>query len=385
VGAQTNEDTSRLEFDLTFALFVPLASIEGYGTPDTQDLTGRLLLLCDQIQDPNATSAALAATGVVYAGRGECLATEEVASRLILMGRSTGNDAFLMNGHMLSVIAYHHMGRFGEAEKHGGAIMALDERGRDSERRMAVFDPVVVALSELSRNAWIMGCLRRAPQYAARAVDVGRRVRDPDALAFAWLFDGFMHACQQNWMACLKSLENGIAVASEGDSAQTLAWNRCGHGWVTAQLGRLDEGLEELLEAIESSKRIWGQVCMSQLSTMTAEVLLLKDDIDGAQAWLSQGLELSNQHSEHFFDAELHRLSAVCLLKRRQREAARAHLQSALDIARSQEAAIFELRAGLVLAEHDLPDWRSVLTSVLARFPEPEPWPEVLESNRILQ
>jgi tetratricopeptide (TPR) repeat protein len=114
-------------------------------------------------------------------------------------------------------------------------------------------------------------------------------------------------------------------------------------------------------------------------------VLLLKDDIDDAQAWLSQGLELSNRHSEHFFDAELHRLSAVCLLKRRQRDAARAHLQSALHIARSQEAAIFELRAGLVLAEHDLADWRSVLVSVLARFPEPEPWPEVLESKRLLQ
>ena len=384
-GPQTNGDTSRLEFDLTFALFVPLASVGGYGSPDTQALADRLLQLCDKIQDTNATSAALAATGVVYAGRGECLATEEVASRLISIGRSTNNDVFLMNGHMLSVIAFHHMGRFSEADKHGSAIMLLDERGRDSERRIAVLDPVVVALSELSRNAWIMGCLKRAPQYAERAVEVGRRVRDPDALAFAWLFDGFMHGCRQNWMMCLKSLENGIAVASEGDSAQTLAWNRCGRGWVTAHLGRVDEGLEELVAAIESSKRIWGQVCMSQLSTMAAQVLLLKDDIEGAQTWLSKGFEISERHAEHFFDAELHRLSAVCLLKRRQRDAARVHIQTALDIARSQEAAIFELRAGLVLAEYDLADWRRVLTSVLGRFPEPEPWPEVLEAKHSLQ
>jgi DNA-binding winged helix-turn-helix (wHTH) protein/tetratricopeptide (TPR) repeat protein len=384
-GAQTNEDTSRLEFDLTFALFVPLASVEGYGTPEGQNLTRRLLQLCDNIQDADATSAALAATGVVYAGRGECLATEEVASRLISIGRSTGNDVFLMNGHMLAVIAYHHMGRFSEAEKHGTAIMALDERSRDSERRMAVFDPVVMALSELSRNAWIMGHLKRAPQYAARAVDVGRRVRDPDSLAFAWLFDGGIHAYRQDWTACLASVENGISVASEGDSVQTLAWNRCVRGWAIAHLGRLDDGLEELLAGIESSKRSWGQVCMSQLSTMAADVHLLKDDIDGAQAWLSQGLEISNRHSENFFDAELHRLSAVCLLKRRRRDAARGHLQTALDIARSQEAATFELRVGLTLAEHDFPDWRRVLTSVLARFPEPEPWPEVLESKRLLQ
>jgi tetratricopeptide (TPR) repeat protein len=286
---------------------------------------------------------------------------------------------------MLAVIACHHIGRFREAQEHGDAAIALDEQGGHAERRMAVLDPVVVALSELSRNAWIMGYLKRAPQYSARAVEVGRRVRDPDSLAFAWLFDGFIHACRHDWTMSLSSVEKGFSVASEGDSAQTLAWNRCGRGWAIAHLGRLDEGLEELVAAIESSKRIWGEICISQLSTMVADVHLLRDDIDGAQAWLSHGLEVADRRSEHFFDAELHRLSAVCLLKRRQRDAARIHLQSAVDIARSQEAATFELRAGLTLAEHDFNDWRSVLTSALTRFPEPEPWPEIMEARRLIQ
>jgi DNA-binding winged helix-turn-helix (wHTH) protein/tetratricopeptide (TPR) repeat protein len=385
IAGAKSRDAARLEFDLTFALFVPLATVAGYGTPDTEKLTRRLLQLCDKIQDANATSAALAASGVVSAGRGECLATVEIASRLIALGQSTANEVFLMNGHMLAVIAIHHMGRFHEAQKHIDAAIALDERGHHSERRMAILDPIVVTLSESSRNAWTMGYLKRAPEYAARGIEVARRVRDPDSLAFAWLFDGFMHACRQNWTACLTSVENGIAIASEVDSAQTLAWNRCGRGWALAHLGRLDEGFEELMAGIESSKRIWGQICLSQLSVFAADVLLLRDDIDGAQAWVSQGLEVANRHSEHFVDAELHRLSAICLLQRQQRDAAGAELKRAVDIARSQDAATFELRAALTLAEHDFADWQNVLKSVLARFPEPEPWPEVLEARRLVQ
>jgi hypothetical protein len=43
----------------------------------------------------------------------------------------------------------------------------------------------------------------------------------------------------------------------------------------------------------------------------------------------------------------------------------------------SAAIATFELRAALTLAEHDLDGWRDVLSSALARFPEPEPWPEI--------
>ena len=128
-----------------------------------------------------------------------------------------------------------------------------------------------------------------------------------------------------------------------------------------------------------------GQVGFPQQSVMMAEVLLLKGDVDSAQQWLAQALELSNRQFDRYFDAELHRLSAVCLLGKGQREAALTRLGNALDVASSQDAATFELRAALTLAEHDLGDWRDVLSSALARFPEPEPWPEIEDAQRFLR
>jgi hypothetical protein len=43
----------------------------------------------------------------------------------------------------------------------------------------------------------------------------------------------------------------------------------------------------------------------------------------------------------------------------------------------------FELRAALTLAGLDPANGRDALCAALARFPEPEPWPEVRAAQRI--
>jgi DNA-binding winged helix-turn-helix (wHTH) protein/predicted ATPase len=383
---ETNEDLGRLEVDLTFALFMPLASIQGYGSPEIESLLQRLLQLCEGIRDSGVTAAALSATWVVRMVRGECVAAKDAGSRMISLARSAGDDVLLMNGHSQVEIACHHMGEFREAQQHADAAIALDPIGHHSERRLlSILDPVVAALAESSRNLWIMGYLRRAPVHCERAVELARRIGHPDSLAFAWLFHGWNHGFRRDWATCLKSVDAGMSVASEGDSVQTLAWNRCVRGWALAHIGRVNEGLEELTTGIECSRRIMGQVAIPQFSVMMAEILLLQDDVDGALRWLSQALELSNRQFDRYFDAELHRLSAVCLLKKGERETAHDRLNNALDVAQSQHAATFELRAALTLAEHGLEGWRSLLASGLARYPECEPWPEVKVAQRLVQ
>jgi predicted ATPase len=296
------------------------------------------------------------------------------------------DDILLLNGHSQVEIACHHMGEFREAQEHADAAIALEEAGRYPERSLlSVLDPAVAAFAESSRNLMIMGYLKRAREHCERAVEIGRRIGHPDSLAFAWFFHGVNRGFRCDWKASLESANTGISVASEGDSVQTLAWNRCVRGWAQAHLGRANEGLEDLTKAIESSKRIMGQVGFPQQIVMVTEVLLLKGDIESVMQWIAEALELSNRQFDRYFDAELHRLSAVCLLRKGQREAASTRLHSALDVAHAQEAATFELRAALTLAEHDLDGWRDILSSALARIPEPEPWPEIEEAQRLLR
>ena len=91
-----------------------------------------------------------------------------------------------------------------------------------------------------------------------------------------------------------------------------------------------------------------------------------------------------NAHSDRYFAAEVHRLSAVCRLMRGATGEAVELLQTALDVARSQGAKMFELRAALALAAHDPEKAREVVAAVLVSLPESEPWPDIVRATGLL-
>jgi predicted ATPase len=70
---------------------------------------------------------------------------------------------------------------------------------------------------------------------------------------------------------------------------------------------------------------------------------------DGLQA-LTEAHILIEQHEERYWEAEIHRLRGVLLLRQAPPAEAEAWLQRALDIARRQEAKSLELRAAMSLA-----------------------------------
>jgi predicted ATPase len=193
-----------------------------------------------------------------------------------------------------------------------------------------------------------------------------------------------MRGYRGDWRACIASTENGIGIARESGSVQTLAWNRCIRGWALAHLGEFERGQSELSEGIEASKAILGQVALPQFFTMMAEVLLVGKQPAEAEAWLMRAIEFDTLHDDRYFAAEVRRLLAVCLTTRGDTEGARGYLHTALEISRSQGAALFELRAALTLAEHDVHVARAALRSIMASFPEPEPCSEVNAAQRIL-
>ena len=363
---------------------MPLASLQGYGSPEVAELTRRVVELAEAVGDRAAAAAAFGATWIVCMVRGECLAAKEAGTRLASIARDAQNDVLLMNAHMHTQIACHHLGEFQQAQECTAAVLPLAPRASHAERCISILDPIVASLAESSRNRWITGYLTRSLADCDAAVALGRELRHPDSLAFAWVFHAWLHGYRGDWTACLASADTGIAIASESGSVQTLAWNRCVRGWALAHVGEFETGRSELSAGIDASKAIMGHIALPQFMAMMAEVLLLGNQPAAAETWLMRAIDFENSHDDRYFVAEVHRLSAVCLAARGETQGARAHLHKALDVARSQGATLFELRAAVTLAEHDVPEAREALRSVLARFPEPEPWSEVNAAQRIL-
>jgi predicted ATPase len=231
------------------------------------------------------------------------------------------------------------------AQHHAEACIALGTPQNQAARLIGIFDPVVGALAESSRNLWMMGDARRCIENTERAIELAREIGHPESLSFALLFHGWMHGYQENWETSLRSTAEAISLGAEHGLVQTMAWNHCVHGWALAHMGSAPEGLVELENAIETSLRIMGQVAMPHFVAMLAEVLILLGRQAHALESISRILKANETSRDLYFNGELYRLAAECYLALGQREAAEAACEQAIETARSQGAKTFELRA----------------------------------------
>ena len=120
-----------------------------------------------------------------------------------------------------------------------------------------------------------------------------------------------------------------------------------------------------------------ARLTIPQFSAMMAEVLLVRGDVDGAESWLKNAIEFERTRDDLYFTSEVHRLSARCLVRRDRLDEACAQLRVAIDLARAQGAATFELRATLNLADINPREGATAVREAFEKLPEPEPWPDV--------
>ena len=135
--------------------------------------------------------------------------------------------------------------------------------------------------------------------------------------------------------------------------------------------------------AVEASKGLRGEVALPQFSAMMAEVLLTRGDLSAAETCLAHAMDFEKSHDDGYFAAEVRRLLGVCLARLGRTDDARARLREAREIARAQGATMFELRAALSLAEVSVQEGRVAARDVLAPFPEPEPWAEIVAAQSL--
>ncbi len=344
------EEKKRRELELQKARLVPVGAREGYGSAATERVSKRIIELAEQLQDDGSLFAALGGAVVVHIIHAECAAAQRVSERLLSIADHSRSDVMQMNAHMWAMITTHHLGEFRVAQGHAEACIALGTPPNQAARLITIFDPVVGTLAESSRNLWILGDTEGCRDHVGRAIDLAREIRHPESLAFALLFQAWMHGYREEWEASLRSSAEALALCSQYDLVQTLAWNRCAHGWALAHMWNPREGLLELEGAIADTVRIWGQVGLPQFLAMLAEVLALVGEHRRALEDVQRILKANEKTEDRYFDAELRRLAASAHLALGDPDLAETTLQQAVATARTQSAQTFELRATTSLA-----------------------------------
>jgi predicted ATPase len=117
------------------------------------------------------------------------------------------------------------------------------------------------------------------------------------------------------------------------------------------EAGEVEAGIAEMEQAVGQLAGISSAIGAPQILCVLANALRTVGRHDDALGVLALAVAAPAGQDLHFYDAELHRLRADILLEAPSDAAeAAALLQQSLEIARSQAAKTFELRAAMSLA-----------------------------------
>jgi class 3 adenylate cyclase/predicted ATPase len=186
--------------------------------------------------------------------------------------------------------------------------------------------------------------------------------------------DGHAHAttiasatfCARNWpkvvLGDLEGLERDSAAlgayCAEKRVEQIRLLSSFHHAYARAMREPIGTNIAAHRAAADAVRSAGGLSGSSLMLCNLAEVSLTAGDLVGAEADLNSGFAFVEQSGEHYWLADLHRLSGHVALKRPEpdRLLAEACFSKAIEVARGQEARLLELRAATDLARL----WRDI-------------------------
>src|SRR5262249_55869618 len=190
-----------------------------------------------------------------------------------------------------------------------------------------------------------------------------------------------------------RSTEHASALLTLAREHEMPTWLMHGtflHGWARCCSSDREAGTE-MREGLALARKLDIGLWLSLYGTLVAEVEADAGPVEAGLATLDAQLLEVEQTEERWFVAEMHRVRGELLLKVQPPDVAAAEsaLLRAIEIARSQHARTFELRAALSLAKlYQTTDRNQaaceLLVAALAGFSASPELPEVEEAQRLL-
>ena len=156
--------------------------------------------------------------------------------------------------------------------------------------------------------------------------------------------------------------------------------------------GQREEGLAQVRQGIASEHATGAALAFPGFYALLAEIYDHLGHPEDALQALAEAYTLMEQHDERYWEAEIHRLRGVLLLRQPGTPPVEAEtwLQRALDVARRQEAKSLELRAAMSLSrlwqqQGKQAEARALLASVYGWFTEGFDTADLQEAKVLLE
>jgi tetratricopeptide (TPR) repeat protein len=324
------------------------------GARQSLDLLTKALDTAEVLGDLDAQARALVGVITHHSFSVEHDKTRKATERLLQVADRIGNAALSRSADELVGAALVMVGRPREAQGFLQRFLDADRSIPDQSRWsriMLVYRGAAYAF--LSRALWLRGFIDQARPAAQTSLDALAATDYPFVLCRV-LYHGICRIMPTtgDFAAAERCIVHLIETATRINAP---FWLTAGHflsGKLMIERGEFARGVAVLRDAFDVCRRTGWRMAYPEFKGALANGLAGSGQLDDALAAVIEGLDdvVQREHGHDLFFAELLRIKGEILLRQGDITAAELSFREAIDVAREQEALLWELRAAVSLA-----------------------------------
>jgi len=344
------DESERLRAELGVRLTEMIcAPLYGFSSKKRLQTSQRVCELSERLCDASTLLRGLVNVGFTYLGRGEALRSQEVAKRCLDLAEQNLDGEIPQAVHILLALSAELSGDLLEASSQFNHSMK--SLGSTPQRGLTEFIAPNLWFVAPSMSALTQLALGR-PDHALRLSDEamrrGRELKHPLSLTAVMGTGAVLRYLCREPEGARELTDACIAMAEENGFRDWIAQGRLVRGWAMTKLGQEELGVVELEAGAASGQSVFG----TPASMMLAEVYVHVGRVEQAAVIVDEELARIERSGTRREAAELYRLKGEAILGRdpSAKVEAGACFRKAIEIARSQSAKWWELRASVSLA-----------------------------------
>lgn len=391
-GLPASGERDQRELELRLTLGPALMAVHGFARREIEALYQRAVTLADgAAPSPRQRFAALWGLVRVYSSQDHLRESSRLGQKLVELAEEANEPDLALEAHRILGSAYFQLGELTRAHHHLEKALALFEAGWTPFESTLYLQPRVFCLFWMGYVKQFLGFPRQADQHCDEALRLAESTGEPFGIGAALAARAVVSCFRRDSEAVLERAEIVTAFARERKLA---LWGEMGalyRGWAWIQLGRAEEGLTQMQEALAAWRKLGMSLVLPQFLCLTGEGHVLAGRVADGLLLLDEARSLAESSGECVYLAEILRQKGDFLAVADASRATEALscMARAVQIANQQKSRFFELRAlvSLARATTDLDERRRVrarLKELLAALQEAREEQDYREADAVI-
>jgi serine/threonine protein kinase/tetratricopeptide (TPR) repeat protein len=340
-------ERARQELALQLDLGPPLLGTAGPGSEELSRAYLRARELCDQVGAAPQLFQTLFLLVHHHANQGRASIALELSEQLLEVVESAEEPLPEVFAYWARGFALLCLGRYTESLRDYEHVISIYDHEQHSALTYVFgMDPAAGSLSMSGAESWILGYPDQAREYCRRAVARAREVNHPSSLAQALLQNIGVGVNLRDYESLSEQVDELVRLSTEHGVALFRAWGILYGGVLLSVRGEHREAIARMHQGIADARATGSNLGLPAALAHLAAAYQRAGRFEEAMAPVEEGLAIVDS-IDGGLEPELHRLQGELLIAGDPNLAreAEACFRQAIEMARSQQARSWELRA----------------------------------------